>query len=140
MRYSIVPKDRSYVRGYGFSSFAKNIGKNIAKNLTNKFGQKPVDTAKKSATIAIKTASKRAIQKKAEATGDLISNKTADKITSASKKPTKNLQMKLIIKYQKKDIYLQKKDNKLYDNIIQYNVNHIILYNNRISKNSKFVR
>ena len=34
----------------------------------------------------IKTASKRAIQKTAEATGDLVGNKIADKITSASKK------------------------------------------------------
>ena len=35
---------------------------------------------------AIKTTSKRAIQKTAEATGDLIDNQTAHKITNASKK------------------------------------------------------
>ena len=40
---------------------------------------------------AIKTASKRAIQKTAEATCDLIGNKTADKITSVSKKSAKEL-------------------------------------------------
>ena len=34
----------------------------------------------------MKTASKRAIQKTAEATGDLIGNKIAGKITSVSKK------------------------------------------------------
>ena len=34
---------------------------------------------------------KRAIQKTAEATGDLIGNKIADKITSVSKKPAKEL-------------------------------------------------
>ena len=34
----------------------------------------------------MKIASKRAIQKTAEATGDLIGNKIADKITSVSKK------------------------------------------------------
>ena len=39
---------------------------------------------------AIKTASKRAIQKTAEATGDLIDNKIADKITRVSKKPSNN--------------------------------------------------
>ena len=27
MRYSIEPKDRRYVKGYGFLSFTKNIGK-----------------------------------------------------------------------------------------------------------------
>ena len=82
MRYSIEPKDRIHVKGYGFLSFAKNMGK----NLSNKFGQKLLDSAKKSTTDAIKTASKRAIQKTAEATGDLIGNKIADKITSVSKK------------------------------------------------------
>ena len=57
MHYSIEPRERRYVKGYGFLSFAKNIGKNIS----NKYGQKRVDTARKSATDAIKTASKRAI-------------------------------------------------------------------------------
>ena len=53
--------------------------------------KKLIDTAKKSATDAIKTASKRAIQKTAKATGDLVGNKIADKITSVSKKSTKKL-------------------------------------------------
>ena len=81
MRYSIEPRERRCVKGYGFLSFAKNIGK----NLSNKYGQKPVDTAKKSATDALKIARKRAIQKTAEATGDLVGNKIADKIRSYSK-------------------------------------------------------
>ena len=68
-------------------SFAKNIGK----NLSNKYGQKIIDTAKKSTTDAINTASKRAIQKTAEATGNLIGNKIADKINSISKKSNKEL-------------------------------------------------
>ena len=58
----------------------------MAKSLSNKYGQKLLDSAKESTTDSIKTASKRAIQKTAEATGDLIGNKTADKITSVSKK------------------------------------------------------
>ena len=87
MRYSIEPKDRVYVKGYGLLSFTKNIGK----TLTNQYSQKVLDAAKKSTTDAIKTASKRAIQKTAEVTGDLIGNKNADKIVSASKKPTKDL-------------------------------------------------
>ena len=41
---------------------------------------------------AIKTASKRPIQKTAEATGNLTGNKIADKITSVSKKSAKELQ------------------------------------------------
>ena len=64
----------------------------VAKSLSNKYGQKLRDGAKKSTADAITTASKRAIQKTAEATGDLIGNKIADKITSISnKKSTKKL-------------------------------------------------
>ena len=63
MRYSIEPKD-------------------IGKNLSNKYGQKSFDSAKKSTTDAINTASKKAIQKSAERTGDKID----DKITSVSKR------------------------------------------------------
>ena len=67
---------------YEFLSFAKNTGK----SLSNKYGQKRLESAKKSVTDAIKTASKRAIQETAEATGNLIGNKIADKIISVSKK------------------------------------------------------
>ena len=34
MRYSIEPRDRIYVKEYGFFSFPKNIGQ----NLSNKYG------------------------------------------------------------------------------------------------------
>ena len=88
MRYSIELRGRIFVKGYGFSSFAKNMGK----SLSNKYGQKLLDSAKKAATDAIKSASKRVIQKTAEATSDLIGNKIADQITSVSKKSTKELQ------------------------------------------------
>ena len=47
--------------------------------------QKLLDHAKKSATYALKTSSKRVTQKTAEATGDLIGNKTANKIAGVSK-------------------------------------------------------
>ena len=89
MRYSIELRKRRHVKGYDFLSFTRNIGTHatkVAKNMSNRYGQKLADTAKKSATDVIKTASKRAIQKRAEATGDLVVNKIADKITSASKK------------------------------------------------------
>ena len=40
MHYSTESRDRRYVKGYGFLSFAKNIGKNIGKNISNKYSQK----------------------------------------------------------------------------------------------------
>ena len=70
------------MKGYGFMTFARSM--------SNKYGKKLVYTAKKSAKDAINTTSKRAIQKTAEATGDLVGNKTADKITSISKKKSDN--------------------------------------------------
>ena len=59
MRFSIEFRSRIYVKGYGFLSFAKNRGK----NLSNKYSQKLVDSATKSTTDAIKSASKYVIQK-----------------------------------------------------------------------------
>ena len=52
----------------------KNIGKNISKNLSDKCSQKPIDHTKQSATDTFKTASKKAIQKVAAATGNLTGN------------------------------------------------------------------
>ena len=120
MRYSLEPRGRIYVKGYGFMSFARSM--------SNKYGKKLVDTAKKSATDAIKTASKRTIQKTAEATGDSIDNKIADKITSRSKKSAKKLptimrmQNYLLIK---KDTYHLKKGNKLIRSM--NHINHLNL-------------
>ena len=62
MRYSTEPRNRIYVKGYGFLLFIKNMGT----HLSNKHSQKLIDTAKKSATDAVKTASKRAIQKNSQ--------------------------------------------------------------------------
>ena len=63
-------------------SFAKNrgtnIGKNIIKNLSGKYRKNLLDHAKQCAADAFKTASKRATQKTAEITVDLIGNKIVD--------------------------------------------------------------
>ena len=77
MKYTMEPRFRKYVKGYGFLSFAKNFG--------NKYGKKIMDTATKTEIDAAKTVSKRVVQTTAEAMGDLIRNKIADKITSIGK-------------------------------------------------------
>ena len=59
MRYSIEPKLRKYVKGYGFLSFAKKFG--------NKYGKKLMYTATKTGIDPAKTISKRIVQKTAEA-------------------------------------------------------------------------
>ena len=58
-------------------SFARKFG--------DKYGKKLMDTAKKTGMDSPKTASKRVVQKTAEATGDLITIKIADKITLIGK-------------------------------------------------------
>ena len=53
----------------------RNIGKNIGENLRSKYSQKTFDHAKQIChRWPLKTASKIAIQKTAEATSDLIRN------------------------------------------------------------------
>ena len=82
IRYSLQPRDSIFVEGYGFLSFArnmgKNIGKNISKNVSSKHNQKVLGHTKQSITDAMKNASKRTIQT-AEATGNFIG--TAARIT-----------------------------------------------------------
>ena len=109
MRYSIEPRERIYLKGYGFMSFARSM--------SNKYEQKLVDTAKKSATDAIKTASKRAIQKTAEATGDLVGNKIADKITSVSKKKSNNGDDDVELVTHKKEYISPEKRQKIIDEL-----------------------
>ena len=87
MRYSIEPKFRKYVKGYGFLSFTKKFG--------NKYGKKLMNTATKTGIDAAKTTSKIIVQKIAEATGDLIGNKEVDKISSIGKPKEKETQKKI---------------------------------------------
>ena len=82
----------------------KNIGKNVSKNLSCTYSQKLLNHAKQSATDALKTSSK-----KAEATGDLIGNKIAYKITEVSKtSPQNSLEIDNDIRMIKKNL---KKEN-----------------------------
>ena len=62
-------------------SFARKFGDTYDKKL--------MDTPTKTGIDAAKTASKRVITKTAEATGDLIGSKIADKTTSVGKTKTK---------------------------------------------------
>ena len=51
--------------------------------LSSKYGQKLLDTTKKQ-TDELKASSERILQKTAEATGDLVGHKIADKIVTAA--------------------------------------------------------
>ena len=81
--------------------------------------QKLLDQVKESATEALKTASKKAIQKTAEASSVLIGNKIADRITKSQKLRNriiqKQLQMSMIIKYLNKNISLEEGQKNIDD-------------------------
>ena len=66
-RYSIEPRTKKYVKGYGFLLFARNLSK--------KFGKQSLDTATKT---GLKTPFKKVVHKAAEATGEFIRNKITD--------------------------------------------------------------
>ena len=88
MRYSIEPRERRYVKRYGFMSFARNFGNKYGKKIMNtaiktgtnfncKYDRKLTDTAIKRGKDFARIAGKKIVHKSAEATGDLIGNKIA---------------------------------------------------------------
>ena len=97
MRYSIEPRERRYVKGYGFMSFARNFNDKYSKSL--------MDLRK---TFA-KTAGKKILKETAKATGDLIGNKIAEKITA---KPSKKSQSDEIINGIPKERYISPKETQ----------------------------
>ena len=83
MRNSIDPKENLCQR----LIYVKNMTKDLSSNYSQKF----LDTTKKSATDALNRASKKAIQKEAQTTLNLIRNKIVDKITKNTLKDQINL-------------------------------------------------
>ena len=83
MHYSIEPRERRYVKGYGFLSFARNFNDKYGKSLRN--------------------ASKRL------AKGDLIGNKIADKITA---KPSNKSHEDEVINGIPKERYISPKERQ----------------------------
>ena len=88
MRYSLEPSYRKYVQGQGFMSFAKNIGNKYGRKIfdksidvSNKYGRKILDKSMDAGKDFAKIAGKKVLHKSAQATGEIIGNKVADRIT-----------------------------------------------------------
>ena len=116
-RYSVQPRDQIFLKGYECLSFARNMGKNIGKNLISKYIQKLLYHAKQSAMDALKTASQRAIQKTAEATGVLVENEIAGKITRASNTSHRIIQKQMKNKILKEGYISPKERQKIIDDL-----------------------
>ena len=99
------------------------MSKSTSKSLSDKYTQNLLDYSKQAATDEFKTNSRKLIRKTAETTADLIGKNTMLIKLEKSKEHHQKLvqgqlQMKQKIldlkeKYQKKDIYLQEKNDKL---------------------------
>ena len=119
MRCSAEPMYRKNVKGFGFLSFARKC--------CDKYGKKFMDTRTKTWIDAAKTASKRVAQKSAEAAGDLIGNKTADKITSLGKTKRKKKEE------EKQEIYIPpEKWQQIIDDLRLFSL-HIIMEYQKIA-------
>ena len=106
MRYSIEPRDFCHLIKTWVKVYAINTVKNFLIAL------------KKSPTDAIKPASKRAIQKTAEATCDVIGNKIADEITSVSKKFPKEFHSQNVDEIEiPKEMYISRKRQQIVDEL-----------------------
>ena len=123
MRHSLEPEYRNYVKGYGFLSFARNFGDNYGKKLMNtaikigtnfnsKCGKKLTDTAIKTGKDFAKIAGKKLVNKSTEATGDLVGNKIADKITSMGKPRSKKEKHETNIMEETQEIYFPPEKRK----------------------------
>ena len=96
MRYSLEPHYRRYVQGKGCMSFTRNRGNkdgrkifhkslDVGKSMKKKCGKKILDNSLSAGKDFAKIAGKKVLTKSAEATGDLIGNKMADRITESGR-------------------------------------------------------
>ena len=123
MRHSLEPEYRKYVKGYGFLSFARNFRDKYGKTLMNtaiktgtnfnsKHGKKLTDTATKAGKDFATIAGKKIVHKSAEATGDLVGNKIADKIISMGKPRSKKEKDETNIIEETQEIYIPPEKRK----------------------------
>ena len=92
MRYSLEPHYRRYAQGQGFMPFARKIGNkygkkifDVSKSMKNKYGKKILDNSLSAGKGFAKIAGKKVLTKSAGATGDIIVNKIADRITKSAR-------------------------------------------------------
>ena len=113
MRHSLEPEYGKYVKGYGFLSFARNFGNKYGKSMiSSKNVKKLMDGAAKTIKDSAKISGKKVIHKTAEATGDLVGNKIADKITSMGKPRSKKEKDETNIMEETQEIYIPPEKRK----------------------------
>ena len=126
MRYSLEPSYRIYVQGQGFMSFARNIGNkygkkifdtsiDVGKSMKKKYGKKILDKSIDVGRDFAKIAGKKVLTKSAEATGDLIGNKIADRITKSTRNKKQKEDDRIIEETQELIIPPEKREQTIKD-------------------------
>ena len=109
--YSVQPKNRIFVKGYGFLSFAENMGRNIGKNIkkplvVNKV-RKFLIMLNNLLKMHLKQLQKETIQKQQKQLVILLVIKSLTELQKFRKLHQKRIQMKMKEKYLETDLYLQ---------------------------------
>ena len=125
MRYSLEPHYRRYVQGQGFMFFARNIGNkhgrkifdkslDVSKSMKKTYSKKILDNSLSTGKDFAKIAGKKVLTKSAEATGDWIGNKIADRINKEQKEDYRIMEetQEVIIRPEKREQII--KDLKLF--------------------------
>ena len=94
-----------------------NTATKTGTNFNSKYGKKLTDTAIKTGEDFATIAGKNIVHKRAEATGDLIGNKIANKITSMGKPKRKKEKDEMNIMEETQEIYIppEKRKQKIKD-------------------------
>ena len=126
----------------------KNIAKNISRNLSGKYSQKVLDHAKNVHQMSLKLIQKQQFKKQEKHLVIWLVITLLMKLRKLQKTHNniiqRKLQMSIVKKYLKKDLYLQRKDRKLlmirdyYDNKIMEYQKIIDLLDNTPNQPSKF--
>ena len=135
MRYSLEPHYRRYVQEQGFMSFARNIGNkygkkifdkslDFGKSMKTKYGKKILDNSLSAGKEFAKIVGKKVLNKSAEATGDLIGNKIADRITKSARNKEQKEDDRIMEETQEIIIPPEKREQIIRDlNYSDYNTN-----------------
>ena len=126
MRYSLEPHYRRYVQGQGFMSFARNIGNkygrkifdkilDVGKSKKKKYGKKILDNSLRAGKDFAKIAGKKVLTKSAEATGHLIGNKIADRITKSARNKEQKEDDRIIEEMQEIIIHAEEREQIIRD-------------------------
>ena len=120
MRYSLEPHYRRYVQGQGFMSFARNIGNkygkkifDVSKSMKNKYGKRILDNSVSAGKDFAKITGKKVLTK--SATGDLIGNKIADRITKSARNKEQKEDDRIMEETQEIIIPLEKREQIIRD-------------------------